>query len=954
MPGAGVSLAPVEAGPLQVGQAFGPRYHVIKLLGTGGMGAVYQAWDAELGVAVALKVIRIDKRRTESAEAEKRFKQELLLARQVTHKHVVRIHDLGEIDGIKYITMPYVQGHDLASLLRTGGRLPIPTAMRLARQIAAGLQAAHDAGVVHRDLKPANIMISGENGDRQALIMDFGISASADATTEGVVVGTLEYMAPEQAKGDADARSDIYAYGLILYEMLTGPRIVGDATPQSRVAAMKQRCAEGLVPLRMMDASIPEPLDRFVMRCVATDPAARFQTAAEVVSALAGLRDSGKRIPIVARVTTPMMAVAAVLVLLLLGGTYAATRKLVAPVKTHDPMTVVIADLQNRTNDGSFDHTLEPMLKRALEGAGFISAYYRNGLGPLGVRAPERFDEAAARELAVKQGLGVVISGSVTRQGNSYEIALKAAQTVTGATITTAKGRASGKDQVLPETTRLVAAIRKALGDRTSESEQLFAMASLSATSLDVVRLYAAGMDAQSRDRFDEARENFLKAVQLDPRFGIGYQVLSAVSRNMGQLDDAEKYIRQALRYLDGMTERERLSTRGFYDRVTGDYQQCVKEYGDLVSRYAADPIGHNQRALCLSKLRDLHGAVDEMRQVVSLLPKRVVFRDNLALYSDYAGDFQTAEREARAVEEPDVYAVIALAFAQVGEGQLPEAADTYHRLEAMQGALGASFSASGLADLALYEGRFSEAARLFDEGATADLAARSPNKAAMKYASAGQAFLMHGQKKAASGAADQALRNGTSVPIRFLAGRIYAEADQPDRARTLAAGLGTELTAEPQAYAKIIDGELALERGDARLAVKSFNDANGLLDTWIGHFDLGRAFLAASALPQADSEFDRCIKRRGEALSLFVDEEPTSGVFPTVYYYQGRVREALGNAGFADSYRAYLDLRGHSTDDPLLPEVRRRALTRSAVHLRGGDSWVDRGNRRHVGRAAA
>src|SRR5262249_18757714 len=145
--GATIGGAPIEGalvgGPLRVGQSFSPRYHIIKVLGVGGMGAVYQAWDAELGVAVALKVIRTRARRSASSEAEKRFKQELLLARQVTHKNVVRIHDLGEIDGIKYITMPFVQGHDLATVLHNAGKLPIARALPIARQIAGGMGAAH-------------------------------------------------------------------------------------------------------------------------------------------------------------------------------------------------------------------------------------------------------------------------------------------------------------------------------------------------------------------------------------------------------------------------------------------------------------------------------------------------------------------------------------------------------------------------------------------------------------------------------------------------------------------------------------------------------------------------------------------------------------------------------------------------------------------------------------------
>src|SRR3954468_18615231 len=172
-------------GPLSPGQAFGHRYHIIRALGVGGMGAVYQAWDAELGVTVAIKVIRPDVMADPAAAAdiERRFKRELLLARQVTHKHVVRIHDLGDIDGVKYITMPYVQGADLATVLKQQGKLEVPRALMYVRQIVDGLVAAHEAGVVHRDLKPANVMIDVED---QALIMDFGIARSSANTGSGV------------------------------------------------------------------------------------------------------------------------------------------------------------------------------------------------------------------------------------------------------------------------------------------------------------------------------------------------------------------------------------------------------------------------------------------------------------------------------------------------------------------------------------------------------------------------------------------------------------------------------------------------------------------------------------------------------------------------------------------------------------------------------------------------
>ncbi len=926
--GGGAPDGALTGGPLRVGQSFSPRYHVIKVLGVGGMGAVYQAWDAELGVAVALKVIRTDSRhRGASSEAEKRFKQELLLARQVTHKNVVRIHDLGEIDGIKYITMPYVQGDDLSAVLKRDGKLPIAHALRLARQIAGGLEAAHEAGVVHRDLKPPNIMIGGTGDDEQALIMDFGISASADEDTAGTIVGTLEYMSPEQGSGRAvDARTDLYAFGIILYEMLVGRRTVTAKTGPERVAAMRERFDQGLPSLRGVDETIPEPLAALVMRCLERDPAARFQTTGELCAALAALDDAGALIPIHARISKRMMAALSVLVVVLLVGAVVLTRRASVIPKPHDPVSVVIADFQNGTGDPTFEHTLEPMLKLALEGAGFISAYDRAGIKrQLGVPPPETLDERAALELAVKQGVGVVLSGSLERQGGGYGVSVKATQAVTGNVITTAKSRASKKDQVLGVATKLAAAVRKALGDNTSDSSQRFAMDTISATSLDVVRDYAAGMEALSNSRFEEALRSFSKAVALDPNFGLGYAGMAVAAGNLDKQQDALKYINEAVRHLDGMTERERYRTRGLSFMNTSDYQACVKEFGDLISRYAADASAHNNLAWCLTYLRKMPEALDEMRHAVKILPNRELYRHNLALYLDYAGEFQTAEQEVRAMQEPGLLSVLALAFAQLGQGQLPQATETFQSLGKMS-ALGASYTASGLGDLAMYEGRFSDAERIFAQGAAADLAAMEPDRAAAKFAALGYARVLRGRKGPAIAAAESALANSQAVKIRFLAARVFVEVAATASAHTLSAGLASELQAEPQAYAKIVDGEAALKNGDARQAIKTLTEANTLFDTWIGHFDLGRAYLEAGAFTQADSELDRCIKRGGEVMALFLDEEPTYGYFPPVYYYKGRVREGLNTAGFAESYRTYLTIRGQSKEDPLLPEVRRRA----------------------------
>jgi serine/threonine protein kinase/Flp pilus assembly protein TadD len=945
LPASGGVRPATAMGPLTAGQQFGSRYHILRQLGIGGMGAVYQAYDQELEVAVALKVIRpeVSRDATAAHDIERRFKQELLLARQVTHKNVVRIHDLGEIDGIKYITMPYIKGADLASVLRDE-RLPVTKVVALARQIAAGLQAAHDAGVVHRDLKPANVMIENE----QAIIMDFGIARStsrvgtvaagatpgtsvmdvaidsevtrAAATIAGEIIGTIEYMAPEQARGEhVDQRADIYAFGLILYDMLAGRRRSEHAV--SAVGELQRRLAQAPPPIRTLVPEVPQALDHVITRCTEPDAEKRYQTTAELVEAIEQLDDNGKLRPKKRVVGLPLAVVTATLLLALSASIWWYTR----PPKQHDQVSVVIADFQNNTKDPAFDGTLEPMLKRALEGASFIQAFDRDGVRrQVGAQLPERLDEAAARGIAVKQGLGVVLAGAISPEGSGYRIAVKATRAVTGEVVTESAARAGGKDQVLEVATRLITRVRSALGDEASSSTQLFAMASLSATSLEVVGHWVAGRDAASRNNYDEAFKRYSKAVELDPKFGLGYAGLANVSANRSNQADADKYIKEALRHVSSMTERERFTTRGGYYRLTGDYRQCVKEYTELLASYPADVAAHNNLAICHANLRDFAKAVVEIRKVVDILPNRALYRVNLASFANFSSDFRTAEQEAKKITEPDVNALIALAFAQVGQGQLTQAAQTYATVSKIS-SYGASLGTSGLADLASIEGRFADAVKILEQGGAQDLAFKRPDWAAAKFAALAHTELRRRRPRAAVAAGDKALMNDDGLNVRFMVARAFVDAGEIEKARPLVEAMAKEILAEPQAYAKIVEAEIALAEKDPRKAIELLGQANTLLDTWLAHFTLGRAYLAAEQFAQADSEFDRCLKRRGEALQLILGDEPTYAYVPPVYYYQGLVREGMKVEGAADSFREYLKFRGSSTEDPYLPDIRKR-----------------------------
>ena len=910
-----------------VGTVLSGRYEILQTIGQGGMGTVYKARDRELDRLVAVKVIRGEL--AHDAKTLARFKQELILARQISHKNVIRIFDLGTHEATKFITMEFVDGRDLSSVLEER-RFTAEEAARIVRHVCWALDAAHTENVIHRDLKPQNIMIDDAGRVR---VMDFGLARSLETsglTQTGALLGTPAYMSPEQAKGlPLDPRSDLFSLGIIFYEMLTGTVPFKADTLWATVLSRTQ--AEPPPPIAI-DPSIPRKLSEITAKCLAIDPARRYANAIEMAAELDAFLGGTVSIelpagaaPAPSRRRMWIAAGTAGAAVVLLAAAFLSQKLFHAPAAPHKTVTVLVADLGNNTGEAVFDGTLEPMLNLALEGAGFINSYDR---GQARVLANGKLDEPAARLVAANQGLDAIVSGSLDRQGSGYRLSLKAAQAVTGTAFWQADATASSKDAVLTELPKLTAKLRKALGDPTSVSDQLFAMETLAAASVDAVHQYAVGMDGLYRTKYEDARQAFSKAVEIDPKFGLAYAGLAVVSRNLGQPQEAEKYIKVAIGNIDHMTERERYRTRGFYYLLTGDQRKCVEEYGALLNRYPSDARALNQLALCSSELRLMPKAIEEMRRAVEILPKYALFRNNLALYSAYASDFRTAEQEARLVERLNPsYAkgYISLSFAQLGQGQLQQAAETYHKLESI-GALGASNATSGLADLALYEGRFEEAARLLEKGAAADLAAKKPEWAAAKFAALAFTQLSRGKKGPAMAAADAALANSQAAKIRFLAARAFVAAGELAKARAIAAGLAAELHTEPQADARLIEGEAALEENQPRVAMQKFTEANALVDTWIGRFDLGRAFLKAGAPTQADSEFDGCIRRRGEAMALFLDEVPTYGYFPSVYYYRGRVHEELKSADFAESYRTYLSIRGKAGEDPLLAEVRRRA----------------------------
>src|SRR6266566_4769595 len=267
---------------LRPGTVLGLRYEILQILGEGGMGAVYRARDREVNRIVALKVIRPEL--TGNSAILDRFKQELVLSHQVTHKNVIRIYDMGDADGLKFITMEFVEGQDLRTLIQEKKKFAPEEAVEITQQICRALEATHNVGVIHRDLKPQNIM---RDKSGRVLLMDFGLARTIEGdgmTQTGALVGTMEYMSPEQALGKGlDQRSDLFTVGLILYELLTGKM---PFQAESALASLIKRTQERAIPVTDHDGTIPKTLTNIVSKCLERDPALRYSSAAEMLGHL--------------------------------------------------------------------------------------------------------------------------------------------------------------------------------------------------------------------------------------------------------------------------------------------------------------------------------------------------------------------------------------------------------------------------------------------------------------------------------------------------------------------------------------------------------------------------------------------------------------------------------------------------------------------------------------------
>ncbi len=928
---ASLSTSQATSGELTPGILLAGRYEILQLLGRGGMGAVYKARDKELDRFVALKLIRPELAR--NPEMLGRFKQELILARQVTHKNVIRIFDLGQSNGIKFITMDFVEGQDLRALLRERGKLPPAEAAKIMLQICRALEAAHAEHVIHRDLKPQNIMLDKKG---RVYVMDFGIARSARVlgmTQTGALIGTPEYMSPEQARGETlDQRSDIFSLGVIFYEILTGKGPYPSDTP---LATLWKRMQEPVTPPLKLEPGLPPALNEIVVKALAIEPEKRFASAREMAHQLEiwlGPSAESSTIFLPAPRSSHYWKWACVALggLLLVAVVAFRLKGPDKPAPVHAPVSVLVADFANTTGDSIFDETLEPPLSVALEDASFISSFNRNQAKKIAAQlqpGASSLEETTARLVGVREGINFVVAGLIEKRGSGYKVRARTLEAATGKILIEVDENADDKKSVLGAVGKIAAETRHALGDTTPESAQVTAAGTFTTSSLEAAHAYALAQDLQWAGKWEEAIPLYEQAVQLDPNLGRAYAGLASTSANMGRRKDAEKYYQLALAHIDRMSDREKYRTRGGYYLANREPRKAIAEYSALVRQFPSDGAAYSNLAIAYLYLRDMPKALEEGHQAVTLLPRALMQLNNLALYAMYAGDFATAAEQAQNVIAQNASSVSAygtLAMAQVGMGHLVEAEQTYKKMESIS-PRGAQMATMGRADLLLYQGLPKAAIALLQQGSVPTSGKTDDSALAARLMLLAEAKLSAGMTSEAAADAKSALAHDSNGVVQFSAGRIYVEAGQVAAAQALATQLALHLEPDDQAYAKILQGEMSLRHGDARRAVELFEEAQKAADTWIGHLDLARAYIERGAYTEADSELEECLKRRGEASAIFLDDVPTFRELPPVYYYLGRAQEGLKSSAAVESYKAFLAIKDKGDEAGLVKDAERR-----------------------------
>jgi serine/threonine protein kinase/Flp pilus assembly protein TadD len=636
------------------GTTFADRYEIIEELGKGGMGKVYRVEDKKLEQEIALKLIK-----PEIAKDKKtieRFRNELRTARNIRHKNVCGMYDLGETEGAYFITMEYVRGEDLKSFIHRSGQLAVGTAVRIAKQVCEGLSEAHKLGVVHRDMKSNNIMIDKEGNVR---IMDFGIARSLvgkGITGAGVMIGTPEYMSPEQVEGkEVDQRSDIYSVGIILYEMVTGQVPFEGDTPFT--VGMKHKGETPKDP-KELNSQTPEDLSHVILRCLEKDKEKRYQSTGEVRSELENIekgipateRVVPRQKPLTSREITvtfglrkllipAVVVIALAVVSIVIWRLFPSQERLPIP---QDKPSLAVMYFKNNTGDKNYDHwksALSDLLISDLAQSKYLHVMggdkLYNILEQLDLLDADSYSSVDLEKVASRGGVNHILLGNLTKAGDNFRLNITLQKADTGELIGSETVDGKGEASLISMVDELTRRIKKdfKLSDMQIESDIDKHIGEVTTKSSEAYKYYHEGMRYDIKGDYPKVIEYMEKAIVLDPEFASAYHAMSWAYGNQGYRSEERKFLKKAMELSDRLSDREKYNIQGaYYLRLSEKtYDKAIEAYEKLLQLYPDDLNGNNDLGILYSRIEERDKAVERYEACLKHGGKDIVFYINLA-----------------------------------------------------------------------------------------------------------------------------------------------------------------------------------------------------------------------------------------------------------------------------------------------------------------------------------
>ena len=876
------------------------------MVGGGGMGVVYRAQDLKLSRSVALKFL--PEEFGSDPRAGERFEREARAASALDHPNICSIYEFGEHEGKPFIVMQLLQGQTLKDRLamvkdeRTGALVGKPLAvddlLPLAIQVADGLEAAHEKGLLHRDIKPANIFITQRG---VAKILDFGLvkliedagdddaadgglepasgkTGSIELSRAGFTVGTAAYMSPEQIRGEKlNHRTDLFCFGLVLYEMATGRRALAGADAAALRDAILNRVP---VPARELNSLLPPKLERIINRCIEKDQNRRYQRAAEIRTDLEDLKRAREH-PLRRRWKS-LTASAVVTVLMATGGIYWYSHR---PPKFTEKDTIVLADFNNTTGEAVWDGSLKTWLDDAMDSP-YLNVLsdqqVSDTLKLMELPANARLTPEVAKDVCQRNSGKAVLAGMITKIGNGYEIDLNATNCQTGEKLAGSTESAKEQQDVSNALSNATSRVRGQLGENLASVHKYETPLPPATTgSLDAVKAYAMGLKLKSTGGGESAVPFFKRAIELDPNFADAYTALGATYGNMNQPTLALQSYKRAYELRDRLSPRERFHVVGhYYDAVTGELQKANQTYIDWIQVYPADWFPYQNLSANYSEMGQYEKAIQEEQTAMQLFPETV---DALtALVGDYNATNQPEKAKAvfnqalsHKLDQPQLHVYrYDTAFLQADDKSMQQELDA-----AMSDPANQDWLLSAQSDTEAYRGRMENARRYSRQTAQAAKLADAPERAALRSALDALREAELGDNQRARAMATEALAMSTGKDTDIIAALALARAGDVAQAQKLADRIDRDFPQSTmvQNYAlPVIRAAIELQKKNSAAAIETLQVA---LPYEMGSpsFELslypaylrGEAYLMAGQGQQAAEEFQKFLDHPGVAMNF-------------------------------------------------------------------------------------